>query len=175
MNRLLIVLPFVFFACASPPPAAPPPRIDVVPVAALDAFCARLQMDAIASGAPISIVSTTQPLATQQSVSSLRLVARGRNKPSNVAQSAADANRALPVSTEGSTCRWRPVAVADIDRHYDEMLVELSAPAANPFSPREAGLFARVTVGGEGAAWYWIAMVPYGERWRVAGVSVLVQ
>lgn len=161
-------------SCASAPktPLAAPDW-PAVPPAVLDALCARLRMDAIATGAPVSLVGTTRPLATQGSLSSLAYLARGRVKGDRVAQSVSEANRALPITIEGSACPWRRISPEQAARLHDEMVVELSAPAVNPFSPREGGLFVRVTIGGEHASWYWITLFPSESRWAVGGVSVL--
>ena len=170
----LAMLALLAAACATNP-SAPLTAPDSVPPVVLEALCGRLRIDAIASTAPLAIVSETRPLATPQSMNALSITARGRVRANRIAASAIEANRALPLAVQGASCTWRPVAPAQLARHRDEMLVELSAPAVNPFSPREAGLFARVTVGGEGASWYWISLLPYRGQWGVGGVSVLVQ
>jgi hypothetical protein len=166
----------IALACA-PRPATPLVAPDTVPPTVLEALCGRLRMDAIASTAPVAILTVTRPLATQQSMAALAMTARGRVKGQRIGASALEANRELPVeAVAAASCTWRPVAPAQLDRYRDEMLVELSAPAVNPFEPRLAGLFARVTVGGEGASWYWVSLVPYPNgQWGVGGVSVLVQ
>jgi hypothetical protein len=166
----------ILTSCASrstPPLNAP--DWTAVPPAVLDSLCARLQMDAIATGSPLALVSTTRPLATPQSLNALVLTAKGRVKTDRVAASAAEMNRALPITTEGAACRWRPVKAAQLDALHDEMVVELSAPAIHPFSPKTGGLFARVTVGGQGASWYWVTLFPSQSRWVVGPVYVLVQ
>lgn len=173
MKTALIAL-LLLTACATRP-STPLTAPESVPAAVLEALCGRLRIDAIASTAPLAIVTETRPLATPQSMNALSITARGRIRANRMAASAVEANRTLPVAVEGASCTWRPVAPAQLARHRDEMLVELSAPTVNPFAPREAGMFARVTVGGEGASWYWISLVPYGGRWAVGGVSVLVQ
>jgi hypothetical protein len=172
-TALLVAL--LLASCATPPKPQPLAAPDTVPPAVLDALCERLRIDAIASTAPLAIVNVTRPLATQASISALAMTARGRIKGNRIAQSAAEANRVLPVEGTGTQCAYRPVAPAQLDRYRDEMMVELSAPAVNPFAQREGGLFARVTVGGEGAAWYWVSLVRYGDQWAVGRVSVLVQ
>jgi hypothetical protein len=174
-RRLVALLAIALASCATRPstPLAAP---DSVSPAVLEGLCGRLRIDAIASAAgPLAIVSETRPLATQQSMSALAMTARGRVKTNRLAASAVEANRALPVTVQSGQCTWRAVTPAQLERHRDEMLVELSAPAINPFAPKEAGLFARVTVGGEGASWYWISLYPYGDQWAVGNVSVLVQ
>lgn len=163
-------------ACASQP--APPiqsPDWKTVPAPVLDALCGRLQMDAIATGAPLALVSTTRPLATPQSLSALALMAKGRVKGDRAATSAMELNRALPVSTEGASCAWRPIAAAQAANLHDELVVELSAPAIHPYAQKTGGLFARVTLGGQGASWYWVTLAPVNGRWMVGPVYVLVQ
>jgi hypothetical protein len=132
-------------------------------------------MDAIATGSPLALVSTTRPLATPQSLSALALMAKGRVKSNRVAMSVEEMNRALPITSEGATCQWRPVAAAQLAGLHDEQLVELSAPSLNPFEPKTGGMFARVTVGGQGASWYWITLIPRGGGWAAGPVYVLVQ
>lgn len=162
-------------SCATQP-AVPLVAPDSVSASVLEGLCGRLRIDAIASATgPLAVVSESRPLATQQSMSALAMTARGRVKGNRIAQSAVEANRTVPVSVQNGQCTWRAVPPAQLDRHRDEMVVELSAPAINPFAPKEGGVFARVTVGGEGASWYWISLHPYGDQWAVGNVSVLVQ
>lgn len=180
MKRTAIIALLLLAACASKPKVPPPPPPDTISGAALDALCARLQMDTIASTAPLALVTTTRPIATQQSISSLILIAaRGaRTNPQRLAMTMAEGNRILPISIEESTaCAWKPLTPAQAATLHDEMIVELSAPASNPFNAREAGIFVRVSLAGEGvsSSWYWIALASYGDHWAVRGVSVLVQ
>lgn len=180
MRRIAIIaLLLLCSACASKPKTPPPPPPDTIPAMAIDSLCARLEMDAIATGAPLALVSTTRPLATQQSISALMLIQErnARTNPQRLAMTMVQGNRTLPVSTEGTNCGWKSITAAQVAGLHDEMIVELSAPTPNPFSQREAGIFARVSLGGEGmsASWYWISLVSYGDRWAVRGVSVLVQ
>ena len=171
------MLTLTLASCVTPPSDAPAlVAPDVVPPAALEALCSRFRMDAIVSNAPLTVVNVTRPLATQASMTSLASTAIGRIQGGRIGVSAVEANRELPVQTEGSaSCMWRPIPLAQLPRHQDEMVLELSAPAVNPFVPREGGLFARVTVGGEGASWYWVSLMPYGGQWAVGRVVVLIQ
>jgi hypothetical protein len=174
LKKLVIVL---FLVSCATQPATPvqSPDWTSVPPAVLDALCARLQMDAIATGAPLALVSTTRALATPQSLGALALMARGRVKNTHAAKSAMELNRALPITSEGATCAWRPIAVSQLGRAHDEMVVEISAPSLHPYAPKTGGLLARVTVGGQGASWYWITLFPANGRWAVGPVYVLVQ
>jgi hypothetical protein len=54
------------------------------------------------------------------------------------------------------------------------MIVELSSPLHNPFEWRNVGIFARVSLGGHHASWYWISIAPYGNGWAVARITPLV-
>jgi hypothetical protein len=53
-------------------------------------------------------------------------------------------------------------------------VVELSAPFANPFG-KEAGIVARVSLGGQHPAYYYIPLASRGDHWVVGYVSVLAQ
>jgi hypothetical protein len=178
---LFCLLPSAFcflLSCAAPPPAKPQlvaPQWDAIPPGVLDTLCNRLRMDAIATGAPLAIVGTTRALANQQSLSALAFAARSGRTTARAGTSVTDANRAIEVVTAGSSCAWKKITPDDAARLYDEMIVELSAPALHPFSSREAGLFARVSLGGQGASWYWISLHPAGDRWAVGSVVVLSQ
>ncbi|HET8775912.1 MAG TPA: hypothetical protein VFP80_19090, partial [Thermoanaerobaculia bacterium] len=176
-SAVIVTLCVLLSACATQPTSQPltAPDWPAVPPGVLDSLCGRLQMDAIATGAPLTLVSTTRPLATPQSVNALALMAKGRVKADRAALSVAELNRALPITTEGTTCRWRPIKAVQAEALHDEMIVELSAPSLHPFAPKTGGLFARVTVGGQGASWYWITLFPTNGRWVVGPVYVLVQ
>ncbi|MGZ5448683.1 MAG: hypothetical protein ACXW5U_11530 [Thermoanaerobaculia bacterium] len=175
LRPALCALSFLAACATQPAPPLAAPDWPAIPTGVMDALCARLQMDAIATGSPLTLVSTTRPLANPQSLSALAMTVRGRVKTNRVAMSSAELNRSLPILTDGATCRWRPIAASQLDAHRDEMVVELSAPALHPFAPKTGGMFARVTVGGEGASWYWITLFPSGGRWAVGPVYVLVQ
>lgn len=167
----------ILSACATkpPPPPVTAPAWDAVPAGVLDVLCSRLQMDAIAGRAELAIVETTRPLGTAEAMSALSRTGRGNTSSNRLAASASEANRVMPVVTEGSSCSWRPIAATQIRNTRDEVLLEISAPLLHPFLSKQAGLFARASVGGEGASWYWVALSPHGEGWRVVSVAVLVQ
>ena len=178
-RRLVVfLLALLFVSCATQPQQKPQltaPDWAAIPPGVLDAFCARLQMDAISTGAPLTLVSTTRALANPQSISALALLARGRAKTNRVPMSTEELNRSIPILSDGPMCAWRAIPASQLDAHRDEMVVELSAPAINPFEPKTGGMFARVAVGGQGASWYWISLIPRGGRWVVGPVYVLVQ
>jgi hypothetical protein len=53
------------------------------------------------------------------------------------------------------------------------MVVELSAPAANPFRRPEAGMFVRISLAGEHGQWYWISLLPTAGGWVVGNIEAL--
>jgi hypothetical protein len=163
---------FVLFlaGCQSaPPPPVSAPLWDVIPPGVTDLLCARLQMDALATDTVLA-VRITQPLVTAESIAALRASV---DSPKAVRHPVMPqlVNRAIPIAF-GPRCAWKPLDVF-ANRPADEMLVEFSAPIANPVIPSEAGIFARVTLGGQNASWYWIALVSRGDQWAARWVYVL--
>ena len=130
----------------------------------------RLRMDAIATG-PVTIVKTTQPLATPQTVGALVNIAGRRRKAPVAGASSAIVNRVIPISLQSGTCSWTPIEARDFARHTDVMIVELSSPVPNPYEPGAAGIFARVSLGGENPSWYWVPLIARGDTWA-AGTPV---
>jgi hypothetical protein len=163
------LIAFLFVASTVSASQRPPqvPEWDIIPAGVVDAICTRLKMDAVATGRT-TIVRVTQPLITPASVASLAGPKQKRKKAT-----ATFTNRAIPISLEGEVCDWQPIDATEIASRHDEMIVELSAPLANPFSRGEAGMFARVSLGGVHPSWYWVSLVPTGEGWVVRFVFVL--
>jgi len=151
----------LFAACASAPqpPTAPPPWTQV-PGPVLDSLCSALQNEGL-SPDRLLIVETTKPLVSGPS---LRSVAHLYSKDAEVgalAQAMTAATPPMPLALAESRCQWKPVDKLDPLHHVDRMVVEISAPITNPFTRSEAGLMARMSVGGRDSQWYWI---PLGER-----------
>jgi len=144
LNRAVVAALLLLTACASKPPLVPP-QWDTVPGHIAEALCTRLKMDAVASGS-LLIVNVTQPLAAGE-------------------------NRAIPIAL-GTSCEWTGIDARDIRKHRDEMVVELSNPVADR-ERGEVGMLARVTLGGEHPAWYWISLIPYRDQWAVRFVFAL--
>ena len=173
MKKLLLVAGCWLLAvsCASPPPPVSAPAWELIPAGVTDLLCARLQMDALATGS-VAAIRVTQPLVSTESVAALRASVsspKAVRRPGTIAI----VNRALPIQF-GQRCAWKPLDVFD-PRPADEMVVEFSAPIPNPVIPSEAGLFARVSLAGDHPAWYWIALVPKGDQWAARWVYVLAR
>ncbi|HEX7828483.1 MAG TPA: hypothetical protein VF787_02445 [Thermoanaerobaculia bacterium] len=143
------------------PAALGAPEWDVVPGGIADALCQRLQSDRFADS--LVMVKITQPIVTSRALSALYPMKR---RPLEITP---PPTRAIPVDTMGG-CAWRAIDVADRARYADSVVVELSSPLINPAKTKEAGLFARVTIGGA-REWYWIAMRSRGGAWELAGIS----
>jgi hypothetical protein len=169
---LLAVALLLIVSCTSAPaPAMLAPDWSVLPPGLTEALCTRLRMDAIATG-NVTIVTTTQPLATPTTVAALANITKRRRKTRAMSgDNAAIVNRAIPVSLPTGACSWTPIQVGDMSKHSDEMIVELSAPLPNPYEAGEAGVFARVSLGGVNESWYWVPLVAQGTTWA-AGMPV---
>lgn len=176
MKRRLSVLSLLLLfaiSCASGPEPGGllAPSWEVIPPGIAEALCMRLRMDAIATG-PVTIVTTTQPLASTHTVGALANISKRRRKRRELAGAkSVIVNRALPIQLPSGTCEWTPIEVREMPRHEDEMIVELSSPLPNPYENDEAGIFARVSLGGENPSFYWIPLTAQGDTWA-AGMPV---
>ena len=174
MKRIAVVLSLtvslMMAGCASVPrkPTTPPDWTEIPPSIA-EALCAKLRSEAISSEATIGMVKTTQPLVTPSSIHSLGTIYPAKGSSAVVADAVTAGQRRLPVNLTGSSCRWRAIETADT-RSRDEMLLQLSAPFVNPFAPSEAGLFARLTLAGHDAQWYWVPLAQRKGVWAIGYV-----
>jgi len=164
----------LFSSCATtaPAPALPHPEWSAIPTGVVDSFCKRLHDDAIALGGELAIVTTTQPLATTTTMTALSQAYFKRADARGAVEAMADSHGSIPVAFAGSVCPWKPISGID-PTHRDMMIVELSSPLANPYVHNEAGLFARVSLGGNEASWYWIPLVQRGGAWSVGHITPL--
>ena len=168
MRRLLPTL-ILLAACASNNQPAPPvtPEWEEIPAGIPAALCQRLQLDGIGSiGTDVHLVKLTQPIASAQVLAVL-------GKPRRAVPIV---HRALPIVTptgDATGCAWRAIDALDPVRQRDAMVVELSAPIANPVARAAAGMVARVSLGGTHPSWYWIELVPVGGHWAVGRILPL--
>lgn len=160
---LLFLLAAWTAGCASAPPAAlVSPEWDAVPAGVIDVVCTRLRDDAITA---VSVVKTSQRIATPQALAVLGVSYGKRTTNDRMTEALASGQRELPVQTTSSVCAVTPIDRMDGRLHADAMILELSSPLANPFARNEAGLFARVSLGGQHASWYWIPLGKTGGIW----------
>jgi len=170
MKYLPIAL-LVLSACASAPPP-PPPTWSSVPRTVLDAFCIAAHAEGLAGEGTIAVVRTSRPLVTPETIAALAEVSfKPAGDTATIAQRINQSSAAVPVEIPTGSCAWQGVDAGRTKR--DMMMVELSTPFMNPYAKNEAGSFARLSVGGEGATWYWIALIRRDDRWISAGVSPL--
>jgi hypothetical protein len=171
---LSVLLSAFCLSCATKPPLAPvAPEWDAVPQGVIDMFCSRLKAEGVAEGAPVAIVSTTQPIATMNSIAALA-GPTPRRADVQVATDALQASkRSIPLTLGPGDCAWIAIDSKNAYRRTDQMIVEMSAPAANPFERAEAGMFVRVSLAGEHGQWYWIALLPRAGGWVVGHIEAL--
>jgi len=153
-------------ASSSSGPVVQPPAWTQLPGVLLDSLCSTLQNEGV-SPENLVIVKTTQPLV---SGASLRSVAHVYGKDANVGSLANLLNTAtppLPLALSEAHCKWQPIAQLDPVRNHDQMVVELSPPIPNPFQRNEAGVMARMSVGGHDAQWYWIPLGNRNGNWAI--------
>jgi len=165
--RRLLPLLFLLTACNTTEPSMLTiPDWDSIPAGVTAAFCQRLQLDGIGTiGTEVAIVKVTQPIASAQALAQVGAPMR----PVTIL------HKALPIGTASGGvggCIWKPIDALDPARQFDSMVVELSAPVANPSKPG-AGLVARVSLGGTHPAWYWIELMPHRAGWSVGRIIPL--
>ena len=156
-------------ACKHAPPP-PPPTFTSVPRGALDAMCLRLKDEGISS--ELRVVRNSQPLISPASLQALGEAAFARVAPNSNALEAAAA-LSIPIEVRPDSCARRTIDVIDPLRDNDAMILEFSAPFANPFSKKQIGVLARLTVGGESPVWYWIPLTLQKDRWIAGRPSTL--
>ena len=169
--RLVTLVALFAAACASAPNATPPPWTEIPPHIA-EAFCARLQGEGISTAGTLAIVNKTEPIATAGAMSALASV---YYKPAGNGIGMADMVRsttsALPVSVAGATsCSWQPIDAVHATDHRDWVVVQFSSPFVNPYAPKESGMFARMSIGGQNAQWYWIPLASRGGVWAIGTI-----
>jgi len=163
------------FSCATQPPQAPiSPEWSAVPQGVIETFCLRLKAEGVAEGAPVAIVSTTQPIATMGTIGALAGPTQPRKVNMDLVAAALHASQqTIPLTLGPGRCSWIAIDSAKAYRRTDQMIVEMSAPAPNPFRRNEAGLFARMSLAGEHGQWYWVSLVPRGGAWVVGNIEAL--
>jgi len=170
VNRIAVLLSLFLAGCASVPrqPTTAPDWTELPP-SITEALCAKLRSEALSSEATIDLVKTTQPLVTPSSLQSLATIYPSKGKSAVVADAVVAGQRQLPINVGGGSCRWRPIDTMDAGSH-DNHVLQLSAPFVNPFAPSEAGLFARLTLGGHDAQWYWVPLAQRKGVWAIGFV-----
>ncbi|HEX7154555.1 MAG TPA: hypothetical protein VF618_23925 [Thermoanaerobaculia bacterium] len=174
---LLSTLLLLFASCATttaPAAKTAAPEWDAIPSGVLDVFCRRLKSDAVGSGGgSVGIVTRTQPLVSASSLDSLQNAYFGRGNAARQAEALSAGQRMIPIALPQGSCAWQPMEAVDPNRYSDIMVVELSNALTNPYQWREAGLFARVSLAGRDASWYWIPLTRSGDTWTTGHILPL--
>lgn len=173
MRLLCALLSATLITCASQPKPLIAPEWDAIPQGVMDTFCMRLQAEGVAAGAPVTVVNVTQPIASMRTLAALAGPRAKKVNPEQAAEALQRAQRTIPLTLAQSVCTWVAIDAAAAHRRADQMVVEMSAPVANPFTPGTAGVFVRVSLAGEHASWYWISLVPRGGGWTIGYIHAL--
>ncbi|PYQ28797.1 MAG: hypothetical protein DMF56_14050 [Acidobacteria bacterium] len=160
-------------SCASKPQTPVAPEWTAIPQGVVEAFCLRLKAEGVAEGQPVAIVSTTQPFTTMNAIALLAGPTPKRPNMEIATAALYASQRAIPLTLGPGGCTWIAIDSAKAYRRADQMIVEMSAPAPNPFRLKEAGLFARMSLAGEHGQWYWISLLQHEGAWVVGGIEAL--
>ncbi len=163
----LVLVFLLFTSCMlKPPPPATVPQWTAVPAIVVQTMCVKFHTEGM--GGAVKVVTSTEPLITRESLLGLAEEGQQESKqdPAQLAASIAAGAPKLPVIVEaqGDTCEFHPVASAK-DVRGDEMMLQLSPPLVNPFEHQFAGLFARLSLGGENPQWYWVPLASKNGKW----------
>jgi len=137
-----------------------------IPSGVLDVLCASsIRNEGIGRQTTINVVPRSQSLVSTASLVGLRRAyfvkpGKGLANTPQIAQSIAGGLTSIPIEVPaaGRSCNWATLEHFDRARDNDKMILQISAPFANPYSKTEWGAFARLTVGGEAATWFWVPM-----------------
>jgi hypothetical protein len=166
--RKLLPIVLLALSCASRPAPVPEEPWTSVPAQALGALCAfSVHGEGIGRETPVGVMAESQPLVTDDSVRALA--------QAYVAQKVVhrlDPPAAIPVTVPSSGCKWRTIEKAATPAP-DQYLLELSAPIPNPFVRNQSGVFARLSLGGQAAYWYWVPLIRRGGRVTTSRVVML--
>jgi hypothetical protein len=170
---LYLLLSAFCVSCASKPAPPVSPEWSAIPQGVIETFCLRLKAEGVAQGQPVVIVRTTQPFATMNAIASLAGPTPKRASTDTATAALIASQRAIPLTLGSSGCTWIAIDSAKAYRAADQMIVEMSAPAPNPFRRNEAGLFVRMSLAGEHGQWYWMSLLPREGGWVVGNIEAL--
>jgi len=151
------------FGCASaPPPTAPPSS---VPGSVVAVMCAQMRSEGMTAG--FRVVKTTQPIVTPAVISAMADVAFYRGKPVAPVMP----NASLPV--EPAPCAPTMIDQVNPRRDADAMILQFSSPFSNPYTRRQIGVVARLSLGEDNPVWYWVPLADRGGSWAVGLPMIL--
>lgn len=156
--------------CATAPPAPAPPLPDSVPRGVIESFCSLLHGEGMTS--EVRVIRTTQPIINSESLQAL-LDRTSDSPPKRALPPIKVSDTPLPVEIPNGSCIGRSIDAFYAPRDSDVMVLELSAPFANPFASGQPGVLARFSLGNESPTWYWIPIAGQNGRW-IAGRPVML-
>jgi hypothetical protein len=158
MRKFLVLLALLALSCASKPLPVPEEPWTSVPAQALDALCEfAVHGEGIGRQSPVGVMAESQPLVTDASVRALAQAYVAQKVVQRL-----DPPAVIPVTVPSSGCKWRAIEPAGPPAP-DQYLLELSAPIPNPFARNQSGVFARLSLGGQAAYWYWVPLMRRGR------------
>jgi hypothetical protein len=168
MKFLVALAALALFSCRSTKAvvAREPFTWTRIPAGVLDSLCATsIRNEGIGRQTTIHVVPRSQSLVSVASLVGLRRAyfvkpGKGLEQTPQIAQTIAAELTSIPVDIpqSGHSCAWAALDHFDRSRDNDKMILQISTPFANPYSRTEWGAFARLTVGGEAAAWFWVPL-----------------
>jgi len=173
--KVLLPIVLVLSACASAPPPAKVPQWSSIPRTVLDAFCAEARAEGLAHETPINVVMTTQPVSAAAITALAERSMKALHNAADVAEQMNANLPSMPVDVASDVCPWNAVTRLDRRRDADVMVVQVSAPFANPFQRGETGMLLRLSLGGESSMWFWLPITERNGRWgagRIRGLGV---
>jgi len=116
----------------------------------------------------LRVVRTTQPLITPAVINAMADVAFYRGKPVTPVLP----NASMPV--EPASCSRAMIDAINPRRDADTMVLQFSSPFTNPYTRRQLGVVARLSLGDDAPMWYWIPIVDHGGAWFPAGQALML-
>lgn len=179
MHRIAFVLlaSLVLAGCATSSAQKEPPQLpewDRVPRMVLDEFCSEAQAEGLAHGTTLHVVAVTQPIlnaAAFRALGERSMV--GVHGGTGVIQQLNARLATIPIDVPQDRCPFRAVPSLDRTRDADMMVVQMTSPMRNPFTPRETGMLLRMSLGGETAQWFWLPLGRRGDQWMLGRLEPL--
>jgi len=169
---LTVAAVVLFLSCRSAPVIAErePFTWNRIPSGVLDAICAAsIRSEGLGTHSIIHVVPRSQSLVSTASLVGLRRVyfvklGKGLATTPQLAASITSELTSIPldIPAAGRSCDWASLEHFDRARDRDKMILQVSAPFGNPYAKSEWGAFARLTVGGDAPAWFWVPLKTSG-------------
>jgi hypothetical protein len=135
----------------------------------INSICGLLTAEGMTS--EIRAVNVTQPLIGPATLKALSEAAFYGGHSTGAAENAG--NVQIPVEMPTKSCIARSIDALDPSRDRDVMVLQFSAPLANPFQRGEPGVVVRLSLGDESPTWYWVSLSNRTGKWTAGLPSSL--